>query len=79
MGRATQKFLVQLAISAMAAVAAPVVAAGLVTGMSAAASAGSEAVGPLYPYATPARPDIDSNPSPYIDAPVPARPGSLDR
>lgn len=44
MGRVGQKFMMRLAISAVAAVATPAIAAGLVTGASVATSAGSDAL-----------------------------------
>lgn len=44
MGRVGQRFFMRLAISAVAAVATPAIAAGLVTGASVATSAGSDAI-----------------------------------
>lgn len=44
MGRVGQKFFMRLALSAVAAVATPAIAAGLVTGASVATSAGTDAI-----------------------------------
>ena len=50
MGRRGQKFFIRLAISAGVAIASPALAAGLVVGTSAAASAGVDGLGnAIYP------------------------------
>jgi len=76
MGEAGQRFFMQLAISAVVAVATPALAAGLVAGASVAASVGGDALnGAIGPGA--ATPDIDSDPSPYIATHDPARLSAL--
>jgi hypothetical protein len=64
MGRTRQKFLIRLAISASVAIASPAIAAGLVAGTSAAASAGAEGLGnTIYPADVSAGSSSDSSPA----------------
>lgn len=76
MGKAGQRFLTQLAVSAIVAIATPALAAALVVGASEAASAGSEGMnGAINPPVEAA--DINSGASPYIATHGPARLSAL--
>jgi hypothetical protein len=66
MGRTGQKFFMQVAISAAVAIATPAIAASLVVGTSAAASAGTETIGSVYPTDDGAAPAINSDAPPFI-------------
>ena len=78
MGKAGQKFIIRFTISAMVAIATPALAAGLVAGASVAASAGGEAIDTaVYPAASAATPDINSDTSPFVATRDPARLSAL--
>lgn len=70
MRRRGQKFFAHFAISAVAAIVTPAMAAGLVAG----ASAGTQAISSaMYPSDDPAGPAINSNSSPFIATHEPAK------
>lgn len=70
MGRRGQKFFAHLAISAVAAIVTPAMAAGLVAGASAGTQALSSAI---YPSNDPAGSAINTDTSPYIATHEPAK------
>jgi hypothetical protein len=74
MGRTGQKFLFHLAISAVAAVTTPAIAAGLMAGTSAAASTDAAAVSSaIYSADEAAGASVNSDPSPFVATHGPAK------
>jgi hypothetical protein len=74
MGRTGQRFLFQVAVSAIAAIATPAIAAGVLAGASAAASADTETISAaIYQTDVAAGADINSDSSPFIATHAPAK------
>ena len=74
MGRTGQRFLVQLAVSAIVAIATPAIAAGVLAGASAAASADTETIRTaIYPADEVVGDTINSDSSPLIATHAPAK------
>jgi hypothetical protein len=73
MGRTGQRFLFQVAVSAVVAIATPAMAAGVLAGASAAASAGTETIGAAIYQTDEMGSDINSDSSPFIATRAPAK------